>query len=293
MKSKKNERTIRLESLVIVCFMMLAQWLPILYYMIPICIIGSTLYLYVHADDFSGYAKGSPRWRTYRYLVVFGIVISMAIYILGMFYQHKNMENTSGMQLIFIVFVATFGNLAPRIPWNTTLGLRLPWTVADEQNWRYAHRIVGYCTIPCVFIMLLAYIVKEERLFTLAFFLWISLPILLSYRAYTPKEKEPILMKAKFYDPRFLVKIVFVIAMIVTFCLFPFLPNDLPMQFSNSGEVNWTMPKYFGVFLLPAIAAFLSAYYMKDDHFDFQKLILIILLLLIQIGFLCYIAFFM
>lgn len=292
MKSKKNERTIRIASIVIVLFIIVAKWLPILYYLMPIFIIGATLYLYLHADYFSGYARGSARWRTYRYLVLFGMVVSGAIYILGMFYQ-QHMESTSGMQLIFIVFVATFGNLAPRIPWNTTLGLRLPWTVADEKNWRYAHRMIGYCSIPCVFFMPIAYVLKEDQLFMTTFLLWIIVPIVLSYRAYTPKEKEAFIMKAKLYDPGFLVKLIFVIAIIVTLCLFPFLPNDLPMQFSNSGEVNYTMPKYFGAFLIPAIAAFLSAYYMKDDHFDFQKLILIILLLLIQIGFLCYIAFFM
>lgn len=293
MKSKKNEYIIRIASIAIILFIMLAQWFPLCYYIVPILIMVSTAYLSVKADHFSGYAKGSARWRTYRYLVLLGIFISAAICILTIYYQNKEIENTSGMQLIFIVFVATFGNLAPRIPWNTTLGLRLPWTVADEKNWRYAHRIIGYCTIPCVFFMILAFLMKEDHLFTIAFLAWIILPMLISYRAYTPLEKESIVMKTKLYDPRFLVKIVFVIAILVTLCLFPFLPNDLPMQFSNSGEVNYTMPKYFGAFLLPAIAAFLSAYYMKDDHFDFQKLILIILLLLIQIGFLCYIAFLM
>lgn len=277
MKSKKNEYLVNITSIVIVIFIMLAQWFPILYDVLPMLIIVLTSYLYIHADDFSGSIKGSPRWRTYRYLVLFGVLVSGAIYIASIYYKKQNNESVSTMQLIFITFVATFGNLAPRIPWNKTLGLRLPWTIADEQNWRYAHRMIGYCTIPCVICMLLFYIVKERHLFTFTFLIWLLLPIVLSYCAHSSKEKEFIVMK-KIYDPRFLIKIVFMITVIVTLCLLPFLPNDLPMQFSNSGEVNWTMPKYFGVLLLPAIMILLSAYYIKEDHFDFQKLLWTILL---------------
>lgn len=40
------------------------------------------------------------------------------------------------------------GYISPRLPFTRHTGLRLPWTVADEETWNVAHRILGIIAIP-------------------------------------------------------------------------------------------------------------------------------------------------
>lgn len=39
------------------------------------------------------------------------------------------------------------GYISPRLPFTRHTGLRLPWTVADEETWNVAHRILGIVAI--------------------------------------------------------------------------------------------------------------------------------------------------
>lgn len=40
------------------------------------------------------------------------------------------------------------GFISPRLPCNRHTGLRLPWTVQDEDTWNVAHRVLGYISLP-------------------------------------------------------------------------------------------------------------------------------------------------
>lgn len=40
------------------------------------------------------------------------------------------------------------GFISPRLPYNRHTGLRLPWTVRDEDTWNVAHRVLGYISLP-------------------------------------------------------------------------------------------------------------------------------------------------
>lgn len=40
------------------------------------------------------------------------------------------------------------GYISPKLPFTRHTGLRLPWTVADEETWNVAHRILGIVAIP-------------------------------------------------------------------------------------------------------------------------------------------------
>jgi len=36
------------------------------------------------------------------------------------------------------------GNLLPKVPRNFFVGIRTPWTISDEENWRMTHRLGGW-----------------------------------------------------------------------------------------------------------------------------------------------------
>ena len=68
-------------------------------------------------------------------------------------------------------------------PFSRHTGLRLPWTVADEDTWTVAHRLVGYLSLPLALVYLagLSLTAQFEVLTLGVFLLWVGVPGLLSY----------------------------------------------------------------------------------------------------------------
>lgn len=92
-----------------------------------------------------------------------------------------------GLCSIFIMF---FGNLAPKIPFNRYMGLRLPWTVRDEDTWRVAHRILGYISFPIGIVMfVLSFFFKSETIVVTGILTWIIIPSIYSLVFYYKKIK--------------------------------------------------------------------------------------------------------
>ena len=42
------------------------------------------------------------------------------------------------------VLLLVVGNYLPKIKQNYTIGIKLPWTLADEENWKKTHRLAGW-----------------------------------------------------------------------------------------------------------------------------------------------------
>lgn len=92
-----------------------------------------------------------------------------------------------GLCSIFIMF---FGNLAPKIPFNRYMGLRLPWTVRDEDTWRVAHRILGYVSFPIgIMMFVLSFFFKIETIVVTGVLTWIIIPSIYSLVFYYKKIK--------------------------------------------------------------------------------------------------------
>jgi len=45
--------------------------------------------------------------------------------------------------LLALMFIA-IGNYLPKCAPNYTVGIKLPWTLHDEENWRHTHRFAGF-----------------------------------------------------------------------------------------------------------------------------------------------------
>ena len=72
--------------------------------------------------------------------------------------------------LLGLVFVAV-GNYLPKCKQNYTVGIKIPWTLASEENWNRTHRLAGYIWVAGGVLMMLAGFIG---------FLWIVLPIALA-----------------------------------------------------------------------------------------------------------------
>ena len=72
--------------------------------------------------------------------------------------------------LLGLVFVAV-GNYLPKCKQNYTVGIKIPWTLASEENWNRTHRLAGYIWVAGGVLMMLAGFIG---------LLWIVLPIALA-----------------------------------------------------------------------------------------------------------------
>lgn len=81
--------------------------------------------------------------------------------------------------MLFIVI----GNYMPQIRPNYTYGIKLPWTLADENNWRATHRIGGYCYIASGILFLLTGFASSLLISAclLVAFIFLFIPMLYSY----------------------------------------------------------------------------------------------------------------
>lgn len=257
---------------------------PVVTYVTPVVAMIASLYLWKFADRMVQKDMSHSKVKTYRSLTMFSIVFIVCFFLIKLYESMNTLTpeqlNATGTARFFLICLSLMvvGNSAPKIPFNRTLGLRLPWTIANEDTWRYAHRIVGNMTIPCLLIMFVAYALNAKDIgMAIGVLLWCFVPAVLSYW-YDNREGENI--KSKRERILFLFPLTLFLFSLV---LYTRLPNDIPMQFSSSGAVNWMMPKQFEIFLIPVIQAALIIYLRSVKKPFFIRITILSLLSITQI----------
>lgn len=148
--------------------------------------------LYRNMDSLTGYSEENPKNRTMKWITVFnGVLLLLCIGVVWLGengYLGNVSEEWLAVALVSVVMVV-LGNLAPKIPFNRYTGLRLPWTVRDEDTWRLAHRILGYISFPLVFLYgaLLLSGVEIGTATGIVIFSWIIIPGGISFLFYRRK----------------------------------------------------------------------------------------------------------
>ena len=57
--------------------------------------------------------------------------------------------------LLGVIFIA-IGNYMPKCKQNYTIGIKIPWTLASEENWNRTHRLAGWVWVGGGIVMMLA-----------------------------------------------------------------------------------------------------------------------------------------
>ena len=92
---------------------------------------------------------------------------------------------------ITILVMAVIGTAAPKIPFNRYIGLRLPWTVRDEDTWNIAHKILGYLTYPFILLILIGGFLGDlETYIKISLIGWIAIPSIYSALFYYCKFRQ-------------------------------------------------------------------------------------------------------
>ena len=84
---------------------------------------------------------------------------------------------SSVFMIFFGLFFIVIGNYLPKCRQNYSLGIRLPWTLNDEDNWNYTHRLAGRLWVAGGVILILSSFTKQFWLFAVVTVLMIAIPV--------------------------------------------------------------------------------------------------------------------
>lgn len=87
-------------------------------------------------------------------ILMFGIMYSLALGV------ELDMEKLmlAAIALMFLVL----GNYLPKCKQNSTIGIKLPWTLADEENWNKTHRMGGRLWVTGGAILLITAFLRSK-----------------------------------------------------------------------------------------------------------------------------------
>ena len=154
------------------------------------CIALSLLILYRNLSLFSESAVSISQMKALKVVTIFNAVFLIVLLAVCGLLQAQVITLTAQQEqwLLMGVFSGLFlffGALSPRLPYQRHTGLRLPWTVRDEDTWNLAHRIIGVISLPLTLLYLAAvFSVSDMELIgtisVIALMLYIGIPGVIS-----------------------------------------------------------------------------------------------------------------
>ena len=112
-----------------------------------------------------------------------GLTSFTYLYVLG----YNINIGTVVVVLLGVLFIL-IGNYLPKCKQNYTVGIRIPWTLNNEENWNKTHRLGGRLWTVCGILMIpIAFIPDSELMFvvfTIVTIAMILVPIVYSYAIY-------------------------------------------------------------------------------------------------------------
>ena len=91
--------------------------------------------------------------------------------------------------VVGVIFVA-LGNYLPKCRHNYTVGIKLPWTLSDEENWDRTHRFAGKIWMLCgILVIVVGFLpISRMEIVTVALILLATVPVVAySYLLYRKK----------------------------------------------------------------------------------------------------------
>lgn len=163
---------------------------------ILLCALASILLLWKNLPALSDLPEEHPKLGVIRQVTVMTVALVVGMVAVAVAAETGRLTLTPGqakwlLTILFAALILVFGNLVPKLPWNRYTGLRLPWTVQDEQTWLVAHRMLGWMSLPFGSLTLAAGAIPNHELALKAviglMLGWIAIPSVLSLLFYLKK----------------------------------------------------------------------------------------------------------
>ena len=156
--------------------------------MAGICMLIAGIVLYRNLALFTSLTTDDLRIGIFRVttlcnisILIIGIVFAF-LSAVDVITFSENGEKLFAMVLLSCIMVF-IGIVSPKLPYNRHTGLRLPWTVRDEDTWKIAHRILGFISFQMVLLYIACALTISdfEIVSVVTMLIWISIPGGISY----------------------------------------------------------------------------------------------------------------
>ncbi len=117
---------------------------------------------------------------------VTSLVVAAILYPVNLGYA---LDITFFVELLSGVMFIIIGTYLPKARQNYTIGIRVPWTLANEENWNRTHRVAGTLWIICGILMIIICLTRSASLQWLVGILLITVlvPCIYSYWLHAKK----------------------------------------------------------------------------------------------------------
>ncbi|WMJ90110.1 SdpI family protein [Anaerocolumna sp. MB42-C2] len=88
------------------------------------------------------------------------------------------------------VVIVICGNYLPKCKQNYTIGIKLPWTLDNDDNWNRTHRFSGFVWVTGGFIIIINAFIQIPNLLTAVVIGLVLLPFLYSYLFYKSQKTQ-------------------------------------------------------------------------------------------------------
>ena len=92
---------------------------------------------------------------------VTSLVVAAILYPVNLGYE---LDITFFSELLFGVMFIIIGTYLPKARQNYTIGIRVPWTLANEENWNRTHRLAGSLWIICGILMIIICLTRSASI---------------------------------------------------------------------------------------------------------------------------------
>ena len=110
---------------------------------------------------------------------VLSVVMHTFVYLIALGYGVR-MEMV--MPILLGLIFTIIGNYMPKCKQNYTIGIKIPWTLDNEENWNKTHRFAGWLWTFCGIVMMFTGFFGGFWVFLPISFVMVLAPIFYSYR---------------------------------------------------------------------------------------------------------------
>lgn len=115
---------------------------------------------------------------TYWLIPVISIIVAPMSILGGMGIDTKIEIIVPALVGLMFVFV---GNYLPKCRQNSTMGIKIPWTLKSEENWNKTHRMAGYLWMACGVLVIVSAFTKSLWLMLAIIFVAVIVPTIYSF----------------------------------------------------------------------------------------------------------------
>ncbi|WP_461812865.1 helix-turn-helix domain-containing protein [Faecalimonas sp.] len=158
------------------------------------CIIIAVIILYRNLTLLTRETTTNMKLKILRLTTIFNLTIVIVSIFGSMFILLSDDMFLEYQEKIFAIVLITsiiifVGIISPKLPFTRHTGLRLPWTIRDEDTWNVAHKIIGIISLPiaCLYVGCSLTIENFKIVTLIAVMLWIGIPAFISYCFYIKK----------------------------------------------------------------------------------------------------------